>query len=77
MNVDDLSNLNVVQAWTAFEPDGRGLASFSYILSSLWLILTEDGPAAQGDWLSICHQPCEEHSTMLRRVQGFKWYIPP
>lgn len=44
---DDLHNLRILQAQTALVPDGRGLASCSYILYSLCLILGEDGPAAQ------------------------------
>lgn len=47
---DYLSNLNILRAWTTFVSEGRGLASFSCILYSLWLILTEDGGAAQEDW---------------------------
>lgn len=46
---DDLRNLGILQARTALVPDGRGLASCSYILYSLCLILGEDGPAAQTD----------------------------
>lgn len=46
---DDLRNLRVLQARAALVPDGGGLASCSYILYSLCLILGEDGPAAQRD----------------------------
>ena len=77
LKVDNLNNLIILQAWTTFVADGCGLASFLCILYSLWLILTEDGPAAQEDWLSVWQRPCEERSAMLRRVVGFKWYILP
>lgn len=54
------SNLNILQAWMTFMLEDRGLASFSCILYSLWLILAEDGPAAQEDRLSVCQWPRAE-----------------
>lgn len=77
IKADNLNNVDVLQAWTASVPDGYGLSRFSYILHSLWLILAEDGPAAQEDGLSICQWPWAERGAMLRRVVGFKWYILP
>lgn len=77
IKADNLNNVNVLQAWTASLPDGYGLSRFPYILHSLWLILAEDGPAAQEDGLSICQWPWAERSAMLRRMVGFKWYILP
>lgn len=44
---DDLHNRRILQAPAASVPDGGGLASCSHILYSLFLILGEDGAAAQ------------------------------
>lgn len=67
-----LCSRRILQAPAALVPDGGGLASCSYILYSLCLILGEDGPAEQEDSLSVCQRPREKRSTMLRRVEGFK-----
>lgn len=71
------SYLDILQTSAALIWEDSELASFSSILNSLYLILTEDGHAAQEDRLSICQWPCEDRSAMLRRVVGFKWYILP